>query len=58
MESKHLCVIVSIALVMLGTIECVALYLGVDGAVLGSVVAVFGVIVGAVAKTIYDVKKE
>lgn len=57
MNEKYLCMIVCVALVCMTGITALALYLGVNGAVLSTVIGIFGVIIGAIAKTIYDTKK-
>ena len=56
MEGKYLYVIVVVALVCICAMVMFALYLGEDGAILGSALAIFGVIIGAIAKTIYEKK--
>lgn len=57
MLSKHLCTIVVVALICITVIELYALNQGINGAYLSAVIAVFAVIVGAVSKKIYDVRK-
>lgn len=56
MYSSHLCVIVVVALICICAMVMFALYMGEDGAILGSALAIFGVIVGAVAESIYKKK--
>lgn len=57
MYSEHLCMIVIVALICMSAMVLYALYKGEDGAILGSALAIIGVIVGAIAKTIYDKKQ-
>jgi len=54
MNEKYLCVIVIVALLCITGLVGYALSLGIDGAVLGTALSIFGLVVGAVAKTIYD----
>lgn len=56
MLSLHKMIIVVVALVCMTALVALALYLGIDGAVYGSAIAIFGVIIGAVAKSIYEKK--
>ena len=56
MLSQHKMIIVVVALLCLTGMVCLALYLGINGAVYGSAVAIFGIIIGAVAKSIYEKK--
>ena len=55
-KSEHLAMIVVTALICITLIELYALNQGIDGAYLSGVIGVFAVIVGAVAKAIYDKK--
>ena len=57
MEGKYLTVIVVVALVCVTGLVGYALSLGINGAVLGTALSIFGIIIGAVSKTIYDTKK-
>jgi len=57
MEGKYLCAIVVVALVCITGMVTYALSQGIDGAVLGTALSIFGIIIGAVSKTIYDAKK-
>lgn len=54
MEGKYLCVIVVVALLCVTGMVIYALSQGVDGAILGTTLSIFGLIIGAIAKTIYD----
>lgn len=56
MYSSHLFGIVVVALVCICAMVMFALYLGHNGAILGSALAIFGIIVGAVADSIYKKK--
>lgn len=54
MEGKYLCVIVVVALLCVCAMVIYALSQGIDGAVLATALSIFGVIIGAIAKTIYE----
>lgn len=56
MEGKYLCVIVVVALVCICAMVVYAISQGIDGVILGSALSIFGVIIGAIAKTIYEKK--
>lgn len=56
MEGKNLVIIVVTALICLTSLVVYALSQGVDGAIYGSAIGIFGVIIGAIAKAIYDKK--
>jgi hypothetical protein len=53
---KHLVIVVCFALGCLTTLTIVAVALGHNGTLLMSVAGIFGVIIGALAKTIYEKK--
>jgi len=55
-KSEHLVIIVVVALICMTCVVSYALYLGINGAILATCLGVFGVIIGAVAKSIYDKK--
>lgn len=57
MKSIHLCAIGCTTLICLTAIELFALYLGIDGAVLSAVIGIFGVVAGAMGKTLYERSK-
>lgn len=56
MEGKYLCAIVVVALVCICAMVIYALSQDIDGAVLATALSIFGVIIGAIAKTIYEKK--
>jgi len=56
MDEKYLTIIVVTALVCMTTTILYALSQGINGTVLATVIGVFGVIIGAIAKAIYDKK--
>jgi len=56
MLSKDKMIIVVVALLCMTGLVALALYLGIDGAVYGSAIGIFGIIIGAVAKSIYEKK--
>jgi hypothetical protein len=57
MESKHLCVIVVVALVCMCATVLYALNQGINGVILSTALGIFGVIIGAVAEAVHK-KKE
>lgn len=54
MNDKYLATIVCVALVCMTGLTALALYLGINGTVLSTVIGIFGVIIGAIAMSIHD----
>lgn len=57
MDEKYLTIIVIVALVCVTSMVIYALSQGINGTVLATALSIFGVIIGAIAKVIYDKEK-